>query len=108
MLNNISVMGRLTRDPELRFTTNQKPVCNFTLAVDRDRSVGDEKTDFIDCVAWNTTGEFVSKYFRKGQMAVVVGHLQFRTYIDKEGHNRKAAEINVSDVYFGEAKRDER
>ena len=106
MLNEIVMMGRLVRDPELRYTTSQKPVCNFTLAVDRDRAAGDEKTDFFDCVAWNSVGEFVSKYFRKGQMAAICGHLQNRTYTDKEGHNRKVSEINVSDVYFGEPKRE--
>ena len=106
MLNHIIVMGRLTRDPELRKTNNDKAVCNFTVAVERDRAVGDEKTDFIDCVAWQSTGEFIKKYFRKGQMAVVSGKLQLRTYNDKEGHSRKAAEINVSDVYFGEPKRE--
>lgn len=106
MLNNITVMGRLTRDPELRYTTTGKSVCNFTIACDRDRAAGDEKTDFFDVVAWNTTGEFVSKWFRKGQMAVVTGRLQTRTYTDKEDHNRKAWEINAESVYFGEAKRE--
>ncbi|NLC73125.1 MAG: single-stranded DNA-binding protein [Ruminococcaceae bacterium] len=106
MLNHIVIMGRLTRDPELRYTQNQIPVASFTLAVDRDFSRGDEKqTDFIDCVAWRQTGEFVSKYFQKGSMAVVSGRLQLRKWTDKEGQNRTSAEVVADNIYFGESKR---
>ena len=104
MLNKITIMGRLTRDPELRRTQNGKAVANFTLAVDRD--FDREQTDFIDCVAWNGTAEFVSKYFRKGSMCVVSGRLQMRRYEAKDGTNRTAYEIVADSVYFGESKRD--
>lgn len=105
MLNKIIVMGRLTRDPELRYTQNQTPVASFTLAVDRD--LGDKQTDFIDCIAWRKTGEFVNNYFRKGSMAVVAGRLQIRDWEDKSGNKRKAAEIVVDNVYFGESRQRE-
>ena len=104
MLNKITIMGRLTRDPELRRTQNGKAVANFTIAVDRD--FDREQTDFIDCVAWNGTAEFVSKYFRKGSMCVVSGRLQMRRYEAKDGTNRTAYEIVADSVYFGESKRD--
>lgn len=104
MLNYIVIMGRMTRDPELRYTRNNTPIANFTLACDRD--LGDKQTDFIDCVAWRKTGEFVNNYFRKGSMAVVVGRLQIRDWQDKDGNKRKTAEIVCDNVYFGEAKRD--
>ena len=103
MLNRITVMGRMTRDPELRRTQNGKAVANFTLAVDRD--FDREQTDFIDCVAWNGTAEFVSKYFRKGSMCVASGRLQMRRY-EKDGANRTAYEIVADSVYFGESKKD--
>ena len=102
MLNKIIVMGRLTADPTLRYTQNQTPVASFTLACDRD--LGDKQTDFIDCVAWRGTGEFVSKYFRKGGMAVVAGRLQIRDWQDRDGNKRKTAEIVCDSVYFGESK----
>lgn len=102
MLNKIIVMGRLTRDPELRYTQQQTPVASFTLACDRD--LGDKKTDFIDCVAWRGTGEFVNNYFRKGSMAVVAGRLQIRDWQDRDGNKRKTAEIVCDSVYFGESK----
>ena len=107
MLNVITVMGRLTRDPELRRTNSGKPVAGFTVAVDRDYAPeGQEKeTDFIDCVAWNGTAEFVDKYFKKGSMIVVHGRLQIRNWTDKEGNKRKTAEILASNVYFGESKK---
>ena len=107
MLNHITIMGRLTRDPELRYTGNQIPVCSFTLAVDRDYSSdgGERQTDFIDCVAWRSSAEFVSKYFSKGSMAVVAGRLEIRDCIDRDGNKRRSAEINSEHVYFGEAKR---
>lgn len=104
MLNHITIMGRLTRDPELRYTQSQIPVASFTLAVDRDGSKEDKQTDFIDCVAWRQTAEFVSKYFAKGSMAVVSGRLQIRDWTDRDGSKRKTAEIVADNVYFGEAK----
>lgn len=100
MLNKIVVMGRLVKDPDLRATASGKPVANFTLAVERDREVnGERATDFIDCVAWNGTAEFVSKYFSKGSMAVVAGRFQSRKYTDKDGNNRTAWEIVAENVY---------
>jgi single-strand binding protein len=108
MLNHIVLMGRLTRDPELRYTQSQTPVASFSLAVDRDYGRGEEKqTDFIDCVAWRQTGEFVSKYFQKGSMAVVSGRLQIRDWTDRDGNKRRSAEVVVDNVYFGESKRRE-
>jgi len=109
MLNHIVVMGRLTRDPELRRTGSGVAVTSFTVAVDRDfgnRENGERETDFIDCVAWRQTGEFVSKYFAKGRMAVVSGRLQIRNWTDKEGNKRRTAEIVADNVYFGDSKRD--
>ena len=107
MLNVAIIMGRLTRDPELRRTNSGKPVASFTVAVDRDYATeGQEKeTDFIDCVAWNGTAEFVDKYFKKGSMIVVSGRLQLRNWTDKDGNKRKTAEILASNVYFGESKK---
>ena len=106
MLNHIIIMGRLTRDPELRRTNSGKAVASFTVAVDRDFSQGDQKeTDFIDCVAWQKTGEFVSKYFVKGSMIVVSGRLQIRPWTDKNGNNRRTAEVVADDVYFGESRK---
>lgn len=105
MLNRITIMGRLTADPELRRTGNGIAVTSFTLAVDRDYSGGGEKeTDFIECVAWRNTGEFVAKHFAKGRMAIVSGRLQIRSYTDKDGNKRKAAEVVADTVYFGESK----
>lgn len=108
MLNIITIMGRLTRDPEMRTTQNGTPVANFTLAVDRDYTPQgqDKQTDFIDCVAWNKTGEFAQKYFSKGQMVVVSGSLQSRKWEDREGNKRISWEINVRNVWFGESKKD--
>lgn len=106
MLNHITIMGRLTRAPELRFTQSNTPVASFSLAVDRDRqSDGQKVTDFIDCVAWRGTAEFISKYFQKGSMAVVSGRLQLRDWTDNEGNKRRNAEVLVENIYFGEAKR---
>ena len=110
MLNHITVMGRLTRDPELRRTGSGIAVASFTVAVDRDyapKDGGERETDFIDCVAWRQTGEFVSKYFSKGRMAVVSGRLQIRNWTDKEGNKRRTAEIVADNVYFGDSKRDD-
>ena len=107
MLNTAIIMGRLTRDPELRRTQSGKPVAGFTLAVDRDFAPeGQEKeTDFINCVAWNATAEFVQKYFSKGSMIVVNGRLQIRSWTDKEGNKRNTAEIVANNVWFGESKK---
>ena len=109
MLNHITIMGRLTRDPELRRTGSGIAVASFTLAVDRDfgkNDNGERETDFIDCVAWRQTGEFVSKYFTKGRMAVVSGRLQIRGWTDKDGNKRRSAEVVADNVYFGDSKRD--
>ena len=109
MLNHITIMGRLTRDPELRRTGTGVAVTSFTLAVDRDfgkNENGEKETDFIDCVAWRQTGEFVGKYFAKGRMAVVSGRLQIRSYTDKDGNKRRVAEVVADNVYFGDSKRD--
>ncbi len=109
MLNHIVIMGRLTRDPELRRTGSGVAVASFTVAVDRDfgnRDNGERETDFIDCVAWRQTGEFVSKYFTKGRMAVVSGRVQIRNWTDKEGNKRRTAEIVADNVYFGDSKRE--
>ena len=108
MLNHIVIMGRLTRDPELRRTGSGVAVASFTVAVDRDfggRDGGEKETDFIDCVAWRQTGEFVSKYFTKGSMIVVSGRLQIRSWNDKDGNKRRTAEVVADNVYFGESKR---
>jgi len=108
MLNHITIMGRLTRDPELRRTGSGIAVASFTVAVDRDfggRDGGEKETDFIDCVAWRSTGEFVSKYFTKGSMIVVSGRLQIRSWTDKEGNKRRTAEVVAENCYFGESKR---
>ena len=106
MLNKIILMGRLTRDPEMRRTNSGTAVASFSLAVDRDfKSQGGEKeTDFIDIVVWRNTAEFVSKYFTKGRMAVVEGRLQIRDWTDKEGNKRRSAEVIADNVYFGDSK----
>ena len=109
MLNHITIMGRLTRDPELRRTGSGVAVTSFSLAVDRDfgkNENGERETDFIDCVAWRQTGEFVSKYFTKGRMAVVSGRLQIRSWTDKDGNKRRTAEVVADNVYFGDSRRD--
>lgn len=110
MLNKIVIMGRLTKDPELRYTQSQTPVASFTVAVDRDfkNQDGSRSTDFIDCVAWRAGAEFVSKYFRKGSMIVVSGSLQSRRWQDRDGNNRTSWEINAENTYFGESKREDR
>lgn len=110
MLNHITIMGRLTRDPELRRTGSGIAVASFTLAVDRDfanKESGEKETDFIDCVAWRQTGEFVSKYFTKGRMVVVSGRLQIRKWQNDQGENRYSTEVVADNVYFGDSKRDE-
>ena len=109
MLNHITIMGRLTRDPELRRTGSGVAVASFTVAVDRDfggRDGGEKETDFIDCVAWRQTGEFVSKYFAKGRMIVVSGRLQIRSWTDKDGNKRRTAEVVADNCYFGDSKRE--
>ena len=108
MLNHITIMGRMTRDPELRRTGSGVAVASFCLAVDRDYNPKDgseKETDFIDCTAWRGTGEFVSKYFQKGSTAIVSGRLQIRNYTDKDGNKRRAAEVVADSVYFGDSKK---
>ena len=109
MLNKIILMGRLTRDPELRRTGSGTAVTSFSLAVDRDfkSQSGEKETDFIDIVAWRSTAEFVSKYFTKGRMAVVEGRLQIRDWTDKAGNKRTTAEVVADNVYFADSKRSE-
>lgn len=105
MLNKVIVMGRLTRDPELRYTQTNTPVVSFSLACDRDYSSGERKqTDFLDCVAWSHTAEFIKKYFGKGRAAVVEGRLQVRNWEDDAGTKRKTAEIVVNSIYFADSK----
>ena len=108
MLNKIILMGRLTRDPELRRTQSGTAVTSFSLSVDRDfkSQGGDKETDFIDIVAWRNTAEFVSKYFTKGRMAVVEGRLQIRDWTDRDGGKRRSAEVIAENVYFGDSKRE--
>ena len=109
MLNHIDVMGRLVRDPELRYTQSNTPVTSFTIAVDRDfgkTESGDRQTDFIDCVAWRSTAEYINKYFTKGRMVVVSGRLQLREWVDKNENKRRSAEVVVENIYFGDSRRD--
>ncbi len=109
MLNQIVIMGRLARDPELRHTQSGTPVATFRLAVDRDfkdKNTGERATDWIDVVAWRGTGEFVSRYFSKGRMAVVEGRLQMRDWTDKDGNRRTSAEVVADNIYFGDSRRD--
>ena len=108
MLNKVFIMARLTRDPELRRTQSGTAVTSFSLAVDRDfkSQSGEKETDFIDVVAWRSTAEFVAKYFTKGRMAVVEGRLQIRDWKDKDGNNRRSAEVVADNIYFGDSKRD--
>lgn len=109
MLNKIFIMGRLTRDPELRRTQDGNAVTSFALAVDRDfkSADGNKETDFIDVVAWRNTAEFAAKYFTKGRMAVVEGRLQMRDWTDKEGNKRRIAELVADNIYFGDSKRED-
>ena len=107
MLNHITIMGRMVRDPELRRTGSGIAVASFTLAVDRDFKAGnsgEKEVDFIDCVAWRQAGEFVSKYFSRGRMAVVSGRLQIRSWNDKDGNKRRTAEVVADNVYFADSK----
>lgn len=107
MLNRICIMGRLTAAPELRYTQQNTPVASFTVAVDRDYQQGgsEKQTDFIPCVAWRSTAEFVSKYFTRGSMAAVSGRLQLRDWTDKDGNKRRTAEVVADNIYFGESKK---
>ena len=109
MLNKIFIMGRLTRDPELRRTQNGTAVAGFALAVDRDykNADGTKETDFIEVVAWRSSAEFVSKYFTKGRMAIVEGRLQIRDWTDKDGNKRRNAEVVADNVYFGDSKKED-
>ena len=107
MLNHIVIMGRLTHDPELRHTPAGVPVASFSIACDRDfkdKTTGERATDFIDVVAWRSTGEFASKYLTKGRMAIVSGRLQIRDWTDKEGGKRRSAEVVADNIYFGDSK----
>ena len=109
MLNQTFIMGRLARDPEVRHTQSGVTVCSFTLAVDRDfkdKETGERRADFINVVAWKQTAEFVSRYFRKGRMAVVEGRLQMREYTDKDGKRRTVAEVVAEHIYFGDSEKD--
>ena len=109
MLNHITIMGRLTHNPEMRSTQSGVAVASFTLAVDRDfggRDGGEKQTDFIDCTAWRHTAEFVSKYFSKGRMAVVSGRLQIDNYTDNDGNKRRSAKVIADNIYFGDSKKD--
>jgi single-strand DNA-binding protein len=108
MLNNVIIMGRLTRDPELRRTQGGTTVTSFTMAVDRDfkSQSGEKETDFIDVVAWRNTGEFAAKYLAKGRMAAVEGRIQVRDWQDKDGNRRKSVEVVADNVYFADSKRD--
>lgn len=109
MLNQITIMGRLTRDPELRYTPSGTAVTSFTLAVERDyggKDGGEKPVDFIDCLAWRHTAEFVANYFSKGRMAIASGQLQARNWEDKNGNKRKSYEVVAQNVYFGDSKRD--
>ena len=109
MLNHITIMGRLVRDPELRRTGSGVAVASFCVAVDRDyqsKDGGERKADFINCVAWRQTGEFISKYFTKGRMIVVDGRLEMRDWTDRDGNKRTSAEVIVDNAYFGDSKRD--
>jgi single-strand DNA-binding protein len=108
MLNEVILHGRVCADPELRYTPNQIPVVSFTLAVDRDyagRDGAERQTDFIDCVAYRKTAEFVSKYFQKGSLAIARGRLTVRAYKDREGNARRAWEVSADSVWFGESRR---
>lgn len=105
MLNKVTIMGRFTKEPDIRYTQSGTPVASFTLAVDRDFSK-DKEVDFINCSAWQKTAEFIQKYFHKGNMAIVAGRLQVRNYEDKEGNKRQSTEVVAENVYFGESKRD--
>lgn len=109
MLNHITIMGRLTKDPELRRTHSGTGVASFTIACERDfadKSSGEKETDFIDCVAWHKTAEFVDKHFSKGRMAVVSGKLQIRNWQDKDGNKRRNAEVIVENIYFADSKKE--
>lgn len=110
MLNHICIAGRMVRDPELRRTASGISCVSFTISVDRDfgkNENGEKETDFIDCVAWRSTADFVSKYFTKGRMAVVSGRLQIRSWTDQEGNKRRTAEVVADNVYFGDSKKEE-
>lgn len=110
MLNHITIIGRMVKDPELRRTGSGVAVASFTVAVDRDfsdKQSGEKETDFIECVAWRQTGEFVSKYFTKGRMIVVSGRLQVRKWKNKDGENRYSTEVVADNCYFGDSKREE-
>lgn len=109
MLNKVVVMGRLTRDPEIKKVGSDVSVCSFSIVCDRDivnKQSNERETDFFDVTAWRSTADFVGKYFGKGRMIVVVGRLQKRSYTDKDGNNRSVVDIIAESVYFGDSKKD--
>lgn len=109
MLNQITIAGRLTHDPELRHTASGTAVASFSLAVERDytsKDGGERETDFIDVVAWRGTAEFVRNYFTKGQMAIVSGRLQIRPWTDDKGTKRRSTEVVAEHVYFSGSKKE--
>ena len=108
MLNHITIMGRLTKDVELRRTTSGVAVANFPVAVDRDfkNDAGERETDYIDVVAWRGSAEFAEKFLSKGRMVAISGRLQIRKYTDKDGVNRRNAEIVADNIYFADSKKD--
>ncbi len=111
MLNNVSIMGRITKDPELRRTGTGVAVTSFSIACDRDvsnKETGERETDFIECVAWRGTAEFIQRNFTRGSMIVVIGRIQTRGWIDKDGNKRRAVEVVADNVYFGESKKDQK
>ena len=109
MLNKVILMGRFTRDPELKSTPQGVSTCSFSLAVDRNfvREGEERKADFINCVAWRQTAEFISKYFKKGSMVALEGSIQTRTWDDQDGKKRYATEVIVSQIYFAESKKED-
>ena len=106
-LNHISIMGRIVNDLELKTTPNGVDVISFAIACDRDYTNGDKQTDFIDCVAWRGTAQFISKYFTKGRMIIIAGKLQTRPWTDKDGNKRIAVELVADNAYFGDSKKAE-
>ena len=109
MLNKVFLQGRLVADPELRHTQQGTPVASYRLAVDRDYKSKDsnaQNTDFVNIVSWRNAAEFVSRYFTKGRMMLVEGRLQMRSYTDKDGNRRVAAEVVTDNVHFADSRKD--
>ena len=103
MINKVILMGRLTKDPELRYTNNKTPVCSFTIAVNNGYGEN-QRTDFVNCLAWNKTAEFVTKYFTKGKMIIVIGRITTRSWETQDGKRAYATEVVAKEVSFGETK----